>query len=115
MPPTAMLVRRGGENDTGNITNVEDSVLPEQVTLHQNYPNPFNPVTTISYELARGSRVTLAVYDLLGRKVATLVDGVMPAAAHTVQFDASELASGMYLYRLQARDRVIAKTMMLLK
>jgi hypothetical protein len=115
MPPTAMLVRRGGENDTGNITNVEDSVLPEQVTLHQNYPNPFNPVTTISYELARGSRVTLAVYDLLGRKVATLVDGVMPAAAHTVQFDASELASGMYLYRLQAGDRVIAKTMMLLK
>ena len=89
--------------------------MPEQITLHQNYPNPFNPVTTISYELARSARVDLAVYDLLGRKVATLVNGMMPAAAHTVQFDAGQLASGMYMYRLQAGDQVIVKTMMLLK
>jgi hypothetical protein len=114
-PPTAMVVRRGGEDDTGMITNTEDSVLPEQVTLSQNYPNPFNPVTTIAYELRQSSRVTLAVYDLLGRQVATLVDSMMPAAAHTVQFDASQLASGMYMYRLQAGDQVLVKTMMLLK
>lgn len=114
-PPTAMVVRRGGENDTGTTTNTEDSVLPEQVSLHQNYPNPFNPVTTIAYDLKQSARVTLAVYDLLGRKVATLVDGMMPAAAHTVQFDAGQLASGMYMYRLQAGDQVFVKTMMLLK
>jgi len=114
-PPTATVVRRGGENDTGMITNTEETALPEAVTLHQNYPNPFNPVTTIAYELKQSARVNLAVYDLLGRKVATLVSGVMPAAAHTIQFDASQLASGMYMYRLEAGDQVFVKTMMLLK
>jgi hypothetical protein len=115
-PPTAMAVRRGGEDDTEMATNTDDLFeLPEQITLHQNYPNPFNPVTTIAYELKQSSRVSLTVYDLLGRQIATLVDGIMPAAAHTVQFDASQLASGMYMYRLQAGDQVLVKTMMLLK
>ena len=115
-PPTATAVRRGGENDLGLDTATDDDrQVPEQVTLDQNYPNPFNPITTIGYELKQSSRVNLAVYDLLGRKVATLVNGFMPASAHTVQFDASNLASGMYIYRLETADQVVVKTMMLLK
>ncbi|MEQ9103249.1 MAG: T9SS type A sorting domain-containing protein [Rhodothermales bacterium] len=113
-PPSAVAVRRGGENDM-IATNTEESTLPETVVLSQNYPNPFNPVTTIEYELANSGRVTLQVFDLLGRNVATLVDGVVPASRHSVQFDARNLASGTYIYRLVANDKVVTKTMVLLK
>ncbi len=113
-PPTATVVRSGGEAD-GQATDVEDGTLPESMVLSQNYPNPFNPVTTIEYELANSGRVTLQVFDLLGRNVATLVDGVVPAARHSVQFDARNLASGTYIYRLVANNTVVTKTMVLLK
>ena len=69
-------------------------------TLHPNYPNPFATTTTIGYELAAPGRVRLTVYDLLGREVATLVDGARPAGRHTVSFDARGLASGAYIYRI---------------
>ena len=114
-PSTATVVRRGGEVDTGFITDVEDAELPQQVTLNQNFPNPFNPTTTISYEITQSGKVMLQIFDLLGREVTTLVNGYLPAARHQVQFDASELASGSYIYRLQAGDQVIVKTMVLLK
>lgn len=113
-PATATVVRSGGEAD-GQATDTEDSILPETTVLAQNYPNPFNPVTTIEYELASSGRVTLQVFDLLGRNVATLVDGVVPASRHSVQFDARNLASGTYIYRLVANDKVVTKTMVLLK
>lgn len=113
-PPSATVVRSGGEAD-GQATDVEDGTLPESMVLSQNYPNPFNPVTTIEYELANSGRVTLQVFDLLGRNVATLVDGVLPAARHSVQFDARNLASGTYIYRLVANDKIVTKTMVLLK
>jgi hypothetical protein len=113
-PPSAIAVRRGGENDMV-ATNTRETTLPETVVLSQNYPNPFNPVTTIEYELANSGRVTLQVFDLLGRNVATLVDGVVPAARHSVQFDARNLASGTYIYRLVANNTVVTKTMVLLK
>jgi murein DD-endopeptidase MepM/ murein hydrolase activator NlpD len=72
--------------------------------LHQNYPNPFNPVTNISFELASDSDVVLSVYDLLGRKIETLVDGRKPAGAHTVYFDAHFLPAGVYIYSFMARS-----------
>jgi len=88
---------------------------PKEVHLLGNYPNPFNPVTTISYILPKETRVVLQVYDMLGRKVAVLVDGLQGPGKHRLSFDASHLASGMYLYRLEAGDRLLAGKMLLLK
>ncbi len=90
----------------GGVTAVkEPSPQPKSFRLMQNYPNPFNPSTTISYELspkgqAASSYVTLKVYDILGRQVATLVDGKQTAGAHTITWNASAFASGVYFYKL---------------
>ena len=70
--------------------------------LHQNYPNPFNPTTTISYSLQTASRVTVKVYDILGREVAILANEMQNAGEYVVKFDGSRFASGMYFYRLDA-------------
>lgn len=78
------------------------STLPTEFTLAQNFPNPFNPSTTIIYTLPVDARVTLEVYDVLGQRVAELVDGVVAAGYHNETFDASTLSSGLYLYRLTA-------------
>ena len=89
--------------------------VPEGYVLEQNYPNPFNPVTTIRYDLARVGHVRLEVSDLLGRRVAMLVDEMQQADAQEVHFDADDLPSGMYLYRLRVEDFVSVKKMVLLK
>ncbi len=83
--------------------------------LLQNHPNPFNPVTTIAYELQSYVRVTIKVHDLLGREVATLVNEEKPAGRHSVQWDASRIASGVYHYRMQAGGYVESRNMLLLK
>ena len=70
--------------------------------LSQNYPNPFNPTTTIGYDIPERSLVTLVIYDVLGRRVETLVNGEKQPGHYEVTLDASRLASGVYLYRLQA-------------
>ncbi|MDX2129098.1 MAG: FG-GAP-like repeat-containing protein [Chloroherpetonaceae bacterium] len=77
-------------------------ILPTNYSLSQNFPNPFNPSTSIAYALPSQSRVSLEVYDLLGRKVAILVNGIQNAGSYTVGFNASNLASGMYIYRISA-------------
>ncbi|GAB5408051.1 MAG: hypothetical protein BalsKO_04160 [Balneolaceae bacterium] len=96
-----------------NETEPEDIV--SEIRLDQNYPNPFNPNTTISYNLADNSNVTLAVYDLMGRKVATLVNGKQSAGEQSINFDASNLASGIYIYRLSTGSQLLTKKMILLK
>lgn len=78
--------------------------LPTQIELFQNHPNPFNPNTTMSYQLPTQSLVTLKVFDVLGREVATLVNGVKQPGTYTVRFDGSGLASGVYFYRINARQ-----------
>ena len=107
----------------------ETASTPSQFELRQNYPNPFNPVTTIVYQVAGsreyevGSRkktdalghVKLAVYDLLGREVAVLVDGYQTPGGHRVTFDARKLASGVYFYRLVAGGSVQTRKMTLLR
>jgi hypothetical protein len=89
---------------------------PDQFTLAQNYPNPFNPSTTINFTLGKASNVKLTVYNLLGQKVATLVDSRMNAGRQSVVFDASRYASGVYFYRLDAGSNFNSvKKMLLLK
>jgi len=83
--------------------------------LSQNYPNPFNPNTVISYQLAAGNRVTLKVYDILGRLVKTLVDEYKPRGEYSVNFDASNLSSGVYFYQLKAGTFTATKKLLLIK
>jgi hypothetical protein len=89
--------------------------LPHTVGLDQNYPNPFNPATSIRYQLSAETYVTLRVYDLLGRAVATLVDAPQQAGVHRAVFDARGLSSGVYLYRLSAGGSTQTRTMLLLR
>ncbi len=98
------------------ITDVEEQ--PTQLTefkLEQNYPNPFNPSTVISYQLPISSKVTLQVYDILGREVATLIDEEKSAGSYEIDFNASHLASGIYYYQLRAGDFVQTRKMILVK
>ena len=88
---------------------------PAGFMLAQNFPNPFNPTTIISYSLPAAGKVTLKVYDLLGRAAATLVDGQMEAGVHEISFDASKLASGTYFYQLRAGSFVASKKLVYLK
>ena len=108
------LAELGVLADIGTDIEVLDEV-PTRSALRQNYPNPFNPVTTIEFAVEQAQRVRLAVYDLLGREVAVLVDGMQPAGTFRVPFDATDLASGLYLYRLEAAPGVQTRTMMLVK
>jgi hypothetical protein len=88
---------------------------PQKFQLQNNYPNPFNPSTVISYTIAKAGNVTLNVYNLLGQEVATLVNGFQTANAYNVDFNASGLSSGVYIYELRSGSSVIAKKMVLMK
>ncbi len=93
----------------------DEAGIPISFSLNQNYPNPFNPSTMIGFELPREQRVTLKIYDLLGREVAMALDEKMPAGIHRVEFDGSDLASGVYFYILKAGDFADSKRMVLIK
>jgi hypothetical protein len=99
----------------GRIVNDLPEGRPGSFGLQQNYPNPFNPTTVISYSLPRRVHVTLDVYDMLGVKVGTLSEGVEEAGMHSVEFDGSALASGVYYYRLQADEYSEAKKLLLIR
>jgi hypothetical protein len=98
-------------------TGVEEKEAPvaNHFSLAQNYPNPFNPSTKISYILNSNGKVRLSVYDLTGREVAVLVNGVQDAGEHTVVFSGAGLASGIYFCKLQAAEQVITKKMALVR
>jgi hypothetical protein len=100
------------------VTGIEpivSSQIPNEYKLEQNYPNPFNPVTKINFGLQKTGFVTLKIYDVLGKEVATLVNGVKNAGSYSVDFNGSSLSSGMYLYRLETNGYVSTKEMILLK
>ncbi len=100
----------------GVVTNLgEDDELVREFRLEQNYPNPFNPTTLIEYQIPADGMVTLEVYNMLGQRVATLVNEVQRAGAHVAAFDGSRLSSGVYLYRLQAGGQTLNGKMMLVK
>lgn len=100
---------------TLNTTGIETEQTPATVALSQNYPNPFNPTTVIRFTLDAGSHTTLAVYDLLGREVAVLVNGMVGSGSHRVTFDASGLTTGLYLYRLTSGGTTLYRSMSLVK
>jgi hypothetical protein len=117
---------------TGIVSDPAGAAMPQSVALAQNYPNPFNPSTKIRFEIPQASRVSLKVFDVLGREVLTLVDEVIPPGVYYVRFDGSTLSSGVYFYRLsvvplagrdlvppegdgQAGESVKTKRMILLK
>jgi endonuclease I len=93
----------------------ENPTIAGDFKLHQNYPNPFNPTTNISYELKNAVDVTLSVYNVLGQKVVTLVDGMKNAGSHSATFDASGLSSGVYFYQLRAGEVTFTQKMLLSK
>ncbi len=88
--------------------------IPEGYTI-ANYPNPFNPTTTINYQLPTDGIVTLKVYDVLGKEVATLVNDHRTAGYHTVEFNARNLPSGIYIYTITANNYTRSKKMLLMK
>ena len=116
---TVALARVTGTTENslaGGATAVENvSSVPGDFALEQNYPNPFNPSTAISYQLSTVSHVRLKVFDALGREVATLVEAQQSAGRYRVTFDASNLTSGTYFYRLQAGNSVDTKKLVLVK
>lgn len=122
-PSQTPTVQKSGEDfrlilrvGPGVPTSTElESDLPAVLALSQNYPNPFNPTTRVSYEMPAEAQVSLAVYDLLGRQVAELVNGRMAPGTHVVNFNAESLASGVYVYRLEVSGVVLTQKMTLIK
>ena len=97
------------------VVDEDAAQLPTNVQLMQNYPNPFNPETVIRYSIPKAEEVSLVVYNLIGEKVAQLIEEQKPAGNYTVEWNASDFASGIYFYRLQAGDFVQTRKMVLLK
>jgi len=99
------------------LTDVKDAprTPPESYSLSNNYPNPFNPTTNIKYSIPKAGHVLLQVYNMLGQRVATLVDKQQNAGYYTISFNASQLASGVYFYRIKAGSFVKTQKMMLIK
>ena len=94
---------------------VEVELTPSEFALYQNYPNPFNPITNIKFDIPKTAKINLIVYNLLGEKIATLLDGDKEAGFYEVKFDASSFSSGIYIYKLTAGDFVQTKKMTMMK
>ncbi len=99
----------------GKVAAAKAPPVPTAFALSENYPNPFNPTTTITFALPEASEVQLAVYDILGRQVRLLTEGVLPEGQHEVIFEARNLSSGMYLVRLITPQGTFTRTMQLVK
>ena len=98
-----------------SVEQIENELLPTEFRLEQNYPNPFNPSTTIRFAVPKASHVTIQIYDVLGRQVATLVDEEYQAGVYKVVFEAGDLTSGLYIYRIQTEAFTQSRKLMLLK
>ncbi len=104
-----------GQYKYSNVVDVNVDNRPTEFALSQNYPNPFNPTTTINFALPLQSNVTLTIYNSLGQKVTTIINGVLPAGNHSVNFNASRLSSGIYIYQLRAGNFIQTKKLVLMK
>ncbi|MBK9097962.1 MAG: T9SS type A sorting domain-containing protein [bacterium] len=107
-----VVYRAGGAT---SVEEISDNVLPEQFYLAQNYPNPFNPSTKIQFRIVGSGFVSLKVFDVLGNEVATLISEEKPAGAYQFNFDASNLSSGVYFYKLTSGNLSETRKMILLR
>ena len=106
--------------DAGYALGINDDLLPGVFALHQNYPNPFNPVTTIRFDVPKESHVQMDVYNILGQRIRTLVNGTMQPGFHSVSWNGTNdmgkpLASGMYIYRIHSSEFTAVKKLVLMK
>ncbi|MBI5470948.1 MAG: T9SS type A sorting domain-containing protein [Ignavibacteriae bacterium] len=111
---SSMLVELNSDVATGVKERRQEGVA-SKFTLEQNFPNPFNPTTTISFQLPEGGNVSLKIYNLLGQEVATLVDEELESGIYAIPFDAKGLASGSYIYRMQAGNSIQTRKLTVLK
>jgi hypothetical protein len=102
-------------NEITAVKEKKEEIIPADYILYQNYPNPFNPNTTLNYGLPKRSFVKLKIYDVLGRQIKTLVNEEKSSGKYKIEFNASSLPSGVYLYSLEFGNRIISKKMLLLK
>jgi hypothetical protein len=102
-------------NIAGTVGVSDNNYIPSTYSLSQNYPNPFNPTTTIKFDLPVDGLITLEIYDILGRKISTLINEHRQAGSYEQVFDASSISSGVYLYKLQAGTFTSSKKLILLK
>jgi len=100
---------------SSSVDSETEQEFPASIRLYQNYPNPFNPSTIIRYSMPESATITLQVFDATGRLISTLEEGVKSAGNHSVEFDASNLSSGIYYYRLTSNDFSISNSMLLIK
>jgi len=114
MTGAATIIPYDGSDFTG-VEETEQVQLPEEFGLKQNYPNPFNPTTTISYDIPKATHVRLSVFDMLGREVAVLVDGMKQPGSFKATFDGKQVASGIYFYKMEADSKVFKQKMVLIK
>jgi hypothetical protein len=114
---TGCLMAWGIRFNGDNLTGVEpvSGNIPEKFELFQNYPNPFNPVTTIKFDIPDNSNVKLSVFDMLGREVKVLLNENKVAGSYSLDFNAAELSSGTYFYKLEAGKYTDIKKMVLIK
>ncbi len=101
--------------DARSVTDVEENSLPTEFALEQNYPNPFNPTTNITYSIPQNGQVQIKVYDMLGNEITTLVNEQKQAGTYEVEFNASNLSSGIYLYKIRSGDYFYSRKMILAK
>jgi hypothetical protein len=110
-------IRFAGFEIQEGVTGIEkvETEIPKSFSIEQNYPNPFNPTTSISFFIPRSEYVSLKVYDSTGKEVANLVDGFKSAGNYKIKYDASQLSSGIYLYRIRSANFIQVKKMILTK
>ncbi|MEP1306412.1 MAG: T9SS type A sorting domain-containing protein [Balneola sp.] len=106
---------RVNDSQKVDLTPIQLQELPSEFTLSQNYPNPFNPTTNINFTIPEISKVELAIFNVLGQKVAELVNGEKSPGSYTISWDASSVSSGVYIYQLKTGNKIISKRMMLIK
>jgi hypothetical protein len=106
-----MVYNPNGVMEVSEVTNI----IPNENILYQNFPNPFNPKTAISYKINKKSFVIIKIYDILGKEIAVLVNEQLQPGTYEVSFDASNLPSGLYFYKLTAGDFIAVKKMLMIK